>query len=123
MKTVHPKKRVTLVHSHDNLLTSEPLPEDFKEKALELLLDTGVEVIMNRRVVSEEALVKADGSGLVKVIFSNGESIIADNVMWAVGKTRPNTEFLPQEALNEKTGLVQIRSTYVSRHTRFLWAT
>lgn len=110
MKTVHPSKTVILVHSHSNLLTNEPLPEDFKAKALELLVKSGVEVCMSRRVMAEEPLVHADGTGLTKLVLDNGDSLVADDVMWAVGRTQPNTDFLPQESVVDN-GLVKIRST------------
>ena len=57
-KLTHPGKPVTLIHSRSSLPPPEPLPEEFKAKALELLEEMGVEVLLNMRVETE-----ADGGG------------------------------------------------------------
>lgn len=103
LKLTHPGKRITLIHSRSHLLSTEPLPEEFKEKALELLIETGVEVLLNTRVLQE-------ASGELQL--STGETIKASAVIWCVGRQHPSTGFLPAAALNPKTGSVRISSTF-----------
>ena len=50
LKLVHPSKAVRLVHSRGRLLSSEPLPDEVKDKTLELMRDAGVDVLLNSRV-------------------------------------------------------------------------
>ncbi|KAJ5505372.1 hypothetical protein N7453_004329 [Penicillium expansum] len=54
IQTHHPGTPVTLIHSRDQLLSNEPLPEEFKLRTLQLLRQQGVNVILNRRAEIEE---------------------------------------------------------------------
>jgi len=102
LKLTQPEKRVTLVHSQGTLLSAEPLPHEFKTKALELLLEAGVEVLLHTRAVEESA------GGLV---LSTGERIAAASVIWCVRRQHPATTFLPAAALDPATGLVRVSAS------------
>lgn len=106
IKMLFPTKKVTLVHSRGELLSSEPLPEDFKQKALELLRQAGVEVLLGKRVTNDEKM----SNGVVKIVLSSGEEIFAGKVIYSTSKHSPRTEFLPQDVL-DKDGYVKISPT------------
>lgn len=108
LKLTHPGKRITLIHSRGSLLWSEPLPEEFKAKALELLEEMGVEVLLNTRVAAE-----ADGGadGGRKLVLSTGTTLRASAVLWCVGRQRPSTDFLPAAALHGDSRLVRVSAS------------
>ncbi|KAK0669186.1 hypothetical protein QBC41DRAFT_392188 [Cercophora samala] len=113
LKLVQPQLKVTLVHSRDKLLSSEPLPDEVKEKSLELLLETGVEVRMSTRLDKTEEVVDEQGKKAVRVWFTNGESILADQVSLAVSRSVPATEFLGVNSTGvlDEEGYVKIQSS------------
>ncbi|KAJ6127595.1 hypothetical protein N7523_003207 [Penicillium sp. IBT 18751x] len=49
IKQYYPQSQVTLIHSQDQLLKNEPLPDEFKTQALKLLQEQGIRVIFNQR--------------------------------------------------------------------------
>lgn len=106
LKLIHLTKTVKLIQSRDRLLSSEPLPDDFKDQTLTLLEEAGVEVTLNHRVTDVTVDKPADGSSLYKVTLSDGSQLMASHVIWAISKSIPTTDFLPKAALDE--GLVKI---------------
>lgn len=106
VKSIFPAKKVTLVHSRAELLSSEPLPEDFKKKALDLLQQAGVNVLLNTRVISDEKM----GNDMFKVAFSTGGEMTAGKVIYSTAKHSPRTEFLPRAVLDED-GYVKVSNT------------
>lgn len=108
LKLVKPDAKVTLVHSRPKLLSSEDLKDDCKDKALELLLEAGVEVLMEHRLASTKKLETTDGSSHIEVEFTNGTKISASEVIMAISKSEPTTSYLPASALNEE-GYVKIQ--------------
>jgi len=112
LKLVQPQLKVTMVHSRDKLLSSEPLPEEVKDRALELLREAGVEVRMLTRLEGTEEVVDEEGKPCTKVTFANGETILADRVIMAVSRSVPSTTFLPGTVLDEE-GYVRIHAKYV----------
>ncbi|KAK3904700.1 hypothetical protein C8A05DRAFT_42263 [Staphylotrichum tortipilum] len=109
LKHTHPSLPVTLVHSHSKLLSSEPLPDEVKDTALELLRETDVTVLMNHRLERSEEEVDGEGGKCVRVWFANGESLRAGRVDLAVSRGRPATGFLPAEVLDGE-GYVKIKA-------------
>lgn len=105
LKTLFPSKKITLIHSRAQLLSSEPLPDEFKEKALSILQDSGVEVVLNTRVLSDEET----GDGF-KLVLSTGAGITAGKVIYATSGQAPQTQFLPHEVLTED-GYVKVNAT------------
>lgn len=111
LKAVLPAVRVTLAHSRSRLLSSEPLPDECRDKALELVRDAGVEVVLGRRLARTEEVTREGGGGrpVTEVTFADGHKMDASVVIMAVSRSVPSTEFLPREALEEEEGLVRAR--------------
>ncbi|RGP60217.1 transcriptional activator mut3p [Fusarium sporotrichioides] len=86
-----PKLTVTLAHSRDTVLSSEPIPDSAKEKTLELLRDTGT----------------LDGHHETHLEFNNGTQMVASKVINAISQSVPSTEYLPASALNPN-GYVEV---------------
>ncbi|KAK3346166.1 pyridine nucleotide-disulfide oxidoreductase-like protein [Lasiosphaeria hispida] len=108
LKLVHPHLKVTLVHSRDKLLSAEPLPDNVGERALELLREGGVDVLLPHRLDRAEEIKDESGNVGVRVHFANGDSMLADQVIMAVSKSVPTTTFLPKDVLDEQ-GYVRIQ--------------
>lgn len=108
LKLVHPATRVTLVHSRDRLLSSEPLPDECKDRALELLREAGVEALMGRRLAGTREVRLAGDRVATEISFTNGETMRAGLVVMAVSKAVPSTEFLPAAARDDE-GYVKVR--------------
>jgi apoptosis-inducing factor 2 len=104
-----PKSEVILIHSRNSLLSAEPLPEEYKAKALDLVHTAGVEVKLGNRVLGEKVVTK-DGCSRVELSLSSGESITCDKVIYTATQKGANTQFLPQNAVDEK-GCVLARDT------------
>lgn len=108
LKTVHPEVRVTLVHSRDKLLSSESLPDECKDKALELVRDAGVETLLGKRLEHTEEVTRDGGRKVTQVTFTDGHKLDASVVIMAVSRPVPSTEFIPKAAL-EEDGLIMAR--------------
>ncbi len=115
LKSVQPTKTVKLIHSRDKLLSSEPLPDDFKDKALLLLQEAGVEVVLERRVteITPDPRAKHASSTLT---LSDGSQIKAGHVISAISHGVPSTSFLPSTALDPHK-FVKINSKFASIST------
>lgn len=111
LKLVQPHINVTLVHSRDKLLSSEPLPDDVKDRSLELLREADVDVLMSHRLDRTEKIKDDNGNPCIRVHFTNGHTILADQVAVAVSKSIPSTTFLSGKALDEE-GYVKIQPRY-----------
>lgn len=96
IKNHYPKINVTLVHSRAEVLSSEPLPSDVKDRARQLLIEEGVELVLGSR-----ASVETLSNGQSLVALANGETITADFVIDSTKKGTPTTDILPSECLNE----------------------
>ncbi|KAJ5108241.1 hypothetical protein N7456_004916 [Penicillium angulare] len=103
----HPETPVTLVHSRDQLLSKEPLPEEFKLRTLQLLRQQGVNVILNQRADVEEL---PDGTHHVK--FNDGDRLHTSMVIMAMASSTPSSQFLPSSVL-DSTGSIKVDSKYV----------
>ena len=107
LKMVKPHVKVTLVHSREQLLSSEGLPDETRDRALELLKEAGVECLMGHRLASSDKVETADGAPRYEVKFTNGKTIVASQVIMAISKSTPTTAYLPKSTLNEE-GYVKI---------------
>lgn len=114
LKHVQPNLAVTLVHSRDKLLSAEPLPDETKDRALELVKEAGVELLMEHRLAGTEEVQADDGQGgkCLRLRFTNGHEMLASEVIMAVSKSVPATAFLPSEAVDEE-GYVKIHARYL----------
>ena len=112
-KLCHPHTSVKLVHSRDKLLSSEPLPDEVKDLALEALRDAGVEVFLSERVTATTASIGPDGLPMQTLTLQDGSHLVASQVISAISRSVPTTSYLPKKALDSE-GLVKIDSRYVS---------
>ncbi|KAK4229197.1 apoptosis-inducing factor 2 [Podospora fimiseda] len=108
LKLVRPELNVTLVHSREKLLSSEPLPDDVKEKTLELLREGGVEVLTGLRVKKTEEVKDEQQKTFYRVTFEDGKTMLADQVSFAISRPVPATEFLGEEVKDDE-GYVKIQ--------------
>jgi NADH dehydrogenase FAD-containing subunit len=96
IKSYYPQIGVTLVHSRAEVLSSEPLPADVKDRARILLEEEGVELVLGNRASIEE-----QSNGQFKVTLANSDIITADFVIDSTKKGTPTTDVLPNECLND----------------------
>ncbi|KAF2845540.1 FAD/NAD(P)-binding domain-containing protein [Plenodomus tracheiphilus IPT5] len=96
IKSYYPKIGVTLVHSRSEVLSSEPLPTEVKERAKILLEEEGVDLVLNNR-----ATVTKLTNGQSTVTLANGSTITADFVIDSTKKGVPTTDILPEQCLNK----------------------
>lgn len=110
LKVVQPDTKVTLVHSRDRLLSSEPLPDECKDRALELVKEANVDLKLGKRLAeTKEIKDEKTGKTVAEISFTDGEKMTASVVIMAVSKSVPTTDYLPKEALEEE-GLVKVRA-------------
>jgi hypothetical protein len=82
LESKHPEQDVTLIRSRRELLGGEPLPDDFKRKLHELVLEKGVKVILNNRVTSQTTDVNDDsGTTGHQLTLSNGNVLRYDMLL------------------------------------------
>lgn len=110
LKTVYPDLDVTLVHSRDKLLSAEPLPEEFKDKTLELVRESGVKVILGHRVLEIKKVEDRPGKPLWKLKLSDGTSMHAGHVISAISRPVSTSSYLPSAAVDEE-GQVLVSKT------------
>jgi NADH dehydrogenase FAD-containing subunit len=96
IKNYYPQIGVTLVHSRSEVLSSEPLPLDVKDRARILLEEEGVELVLGSR-----ASIAEQSNGQYKVTLANGDIITADFVIDSTKKGTPTTDILPTSCLND----------------------
>lgn len=96
IKQYYPKIGVTLIHSRDQVLSSEPLPSELKDRVGTMLKEEGVDVILGSRASIEEL-----SNGKFEVTLADGKKIIADFVIDSTRKGMPTTDILPEACLNE----------------------
>lgn len=112
LKVVHPHLRVTLVHARDKLLSSEALPDEVKQRSLELVREADVNALMSHRVDRTDETADDQGKPCLRVHFTNGHTMLADKVIMAVSRSVPSTTYLPPAVLDEE-GYVRIQARYV----------
>jgi NADH dehydrogenase FAD-containing subunit len=104
LKLARPEQKVTLIHSRDRLLSSEPLPDSMKDRALSALQSAGVETILRSRVT----LISPD-DGRSSLTLSGGRRIQTSHVIDAVSRSSPTTSYLPAGAVDSE-GYVKVDS-------------
>ncbi|CAK7270681.1 hypothetical protein SEPCBS119000_004211 [Sporothrix epigloea] len=101
LKVAQPHVKVTLAHSRSRLMSSEPLPDHLAEKTLEILRANGVEVLLDHRLQETREL-EGEGSNAKEVVFTNGHTLRVNAVVVAISQSKPSTDFLPAEAVNDE---------------------
>nr|WIL77448.1 ccp10 [Clonostachys rosea] len=109
LKMIKPDVKVTLVHSRAKLLSAEALSDECKDKALELVLEAGVETLLEHRLSSSNKVENPDGTSKYEIEFTNGHKMVASQVVMAISKSVPATGYLPASALNSE-GYVKIEA-------------
>jgi thioredoxin reductase len=107
LKLVEPSLTVKLIHSRESLLSSEPLPDDFKHRTAAVVRDGGVDLILGHRVNEIIRVNKEDEKPLFKLKLSDGTEIRAGHVISAISHGVPSTTFLPAGSL-DKDGYVNV---------------
>lgn len=110
LKTVSPDLDVTLIHSRDKLLSAEPLPEQFKDKTLDLVRESGVKVILGHRVLETTKVEGRPGKPLWKLKLSDGTIIHTGHVISAISRSVPTSSYLPSAAIDGE-GQVMVNKT------------
>ncbi|EOD50006.1 putative pyridine nucleotide-disulfide protein [Neofusicoccum parvum UCRNP2] len=105
LKLVYPAQKVTLVHSRDKLLSSEPLPDDFKDRALAVLHEAGVETVLGRRVTAT-----AETPSGFDLTLSDGSHLATGQVINAISKSVPTSSYLPP-AILDPDGYVKVHAS------------
>ncbi|KAF2126268.1 FAD/NAD(P)-binding domain-containing protein [Dothidotthia symphoricarpi CBS 119687] len=95
VKSYYPQISVTLVHSRAEVLSSEPLPSELKERVKLLLEEEGVDVILGSR-----ASISSLTDGKFSVTLANNDVLTADFVIDSTQKGSPTTHILPPSCLN-----------------------
>lgn len=108
IKVNFPEQKVTLIHSRNELLSSEPLPDEFKERALRELRAEGVNVILNDRVLETHPVGTDDGSALYRLRLKDNSHILAGHVISAISHPVPTSSYIPKAALDSEN-YVKIR--------------
>jgi NADH dehydrogenase FAD-containing subunit len=109
LKHIYPSKSVKLIHSHEKLLSSEPLPDELRDTTLSLVQEAGVEVLLNQRVINVTEIKHSTREREYKVILGGGKSVLASHVTWAISRAVPTTNYLPASTLDSNR-LVQINA-------------
>lgn len=107
LKAVEPKVKVTLIHSRDRLLSSEPLPDEFKDETLSLLRSVDVQVITGKRVESQAI---DEDSRTTTLTLSDRSTLTASCVINAISRSVPTTTYLPPSTLDSE-GYVKIKAS------------
>lgn len=110
LKHVHPDLQVTLIHSRNRLLSSEPLPCECGDVTLRELKDIGVQVCLSHRVVDVTTVDGDNGEPLQKLTFLDGTHMLASHAISAISRSVPTSSYLPASALDLE-GLVKIDDT------------
>lgn len=114
LKEHFPEMHVTLLHSRSQLLSNEPLPDNFKEKALDLLEEAGVRVRLNTRLEGQMEVSpnsKRCNGHKQRLSLSTDDYMTCDEVIFSSTQQGANTQFLCQKLLDEDSGCVLIRPT------------
>ncbi|PTU23334.1 hypothetical protein P175DRAFT_0555981 [Aspergillus ochraceoroseus IBT 24754] len=105
LKTLHPHLKITLIHSRSALLSSEPLPDEFRSRALELLRSCSVDLLLGVRVGSTT---QEPGKAGYTLTLSDNTTINASYVINAVSRSTPTApRYLPASVCDEQ-GYVRI---------------
>lgn len=107
IKLAQPSQKVTLIHSRSKIVSSEPLPDSFKDRALEVLHESGVETILNSRVTR----ISQEDSGVSTLTLADGTQMRAGHVIDAISRSSTTTGYLPSGAV-DKEGYVKINPRY-----------
>ena len=107
LKVLYPDQKITLIHSRNRLLSSEPLPDDFAERVDSILREVGVETILGQRVVDTTAVDVENGRRVWRLTLADGRELTTGLVLSTISRSIPTSTYLSSDALNED-GYVKI---------------
>jgi len=110
LKILHPHQKITLIHSRDRLLSSEPLPDEFAERVSRVLHEVGVEVILGQRVVDTAAIDTEGGRRIWSLTLSDGRQLVTGHILRAISQCIPTSSYLAPEALTDD-GYIKVHSS------------
>jgi NADH dehydrogenase FAD-containing subunit len=96
IKKYYPEIDVTLVHSRSQVLSSEPLPSDLKDRVATMLTEEGVTLALGSRAT----VTPLPDTNQHSIALANGTTLTADFVIDSTRKGEPTTHILPQTCLN-----------------------
>ncbi|KXJ88889.1 hypothetical protein Micbo1qcDRAFT_214051 [Microdochium bolleyi] len=102
LKVVKPDLHVVLAHSRSKLMSAEPIPDSVRECVYDAVVRGGVQVLLNHRLKGQTPAENSSGAAVHHVEFENGDTMVASEVIFAVSKSVPSTDFLPSQTLNEE---------------------
>jgi hypothetical protein len=110
-----PHLQVTLIHSRESLLGSEPLPDEFKAKVLELVAQKGVKMILGCRVTSatsgiEDKPTPATGQPH-RLTLSDGQVLSYDMILDSTGYLKTAERGHSNQDLLRRTGNLAVQAT------------
>jgi hypothetical protein len=106
----YPNNEVILVHSRDKLISAEPLPDEYKDRAYELLSITGTQILLGQRVTDERVVESKDGQTRIEVTLSSGDKILCDKIIYSATQKGANTPFVPKQG-RDANGCILVRDT------------
>ncbi|KAL2815851.1 hypothetical protein BDW59DRAFT_166585 [Aspergillus cavernicola] len=119
-KMLHPDINVTLIHSRTSLLSSESLPAEFSNKALEVLHESGVNTILGARVTSITPNISSSSSSSSEheeekegytLTLSTTQTLTTSHVINAVSRFTPTApNFLPEDVYDDQ-GYIRVQPT------------
>jgi NADH dehydrogenase FAD-containing subunit len=110
IKRTWPESLVTLVQSRSTLLSSEPLPAEFKETTLKMLEEAGVQVRLCCRINDTRKIVKAGSDQpMWEARLSNGDVLLYDELVDTISRVKPES-YVPSSFLTE-SGKFQVTPT------------
>jgi NADPH-dependent 2,4-dienoyl-CoA reductase/sulfur reductase-like enzyme len=112
LKYVQPNQKVTLIHSRDRLLSSEPLPAECSDLTIEALKAMDVALILGQRVLGTTEVTNEVGKKVHRVTLQNGSELLAGRVIYAISRSIATSSYLPAAAL-DSAGEVKIKSLFV----------
>lgn len=102
LKTKFSHLDVTLLHSRQSLLGSEPLPIEFKNKVLELVAQKGIKLVLGNRVTSPVTTTNDDlRADRHQLELSNGQVLSYDMVLDTTGCSRTTKASHKQDILRQ----------------------
>ncbi|ATZ48284.1 Bcalo3 [Botrytis cinerea B05.10] len=108
IKANFPNTEVYLVQSRPHLLHAEPLPNEFKQRAADILTKMGIQLVLGCRVT--KILDDSTPGFKSMVTLSNGMRLGADHVIQTNSLHVARTEFLPKKVLDSH-GCINVRPT------------
>lgn len=109
LKQVNPKVRVTLVHSRYKVLSSEPVPDEYRDCTLDLLQESGVETVLGCRV--QDTMTTQNNRKIITL--TGGKILTASHVICAISRFSASAPYLPTTTADEH-GYIKINPEYVT---------